>query len=1136
MSQNSDPVEAEAISRAFFGEDFDKAANFALLHVGSIKTILGHTEGTAGIAAILKASLALQQGCIPPNLLFSHLSPSVAPFYQNLNIPTSSQPWPKVEQNHVRRASVNSFGFGGTNAHAILESYDTPETTSQAAEAPLFTPFVFSAATSEALKDLVCEYAEYLTSNKNINLRNLAYTLRDRRSVLTQRISFSATNADELKDLLITATGIDDGSTLGVRTSLRTATRSRVLGIFTGQGAQYAGMGAELILQSQFASDALAELDGYLARLPEKDRPKWSLRKELLAPQAKSRLSEAAISQPICTAVQIILVQLYRAAEAPLDTVVGHSSGEIAAAYAAGYLTARDAMYVAYYRGLYCRLSSSPNGPIQGAMLAVGTSPEDSRQLIEDDDFRGRLEIAAENSASSVTISGDVDAIEGLQIILDDEKKFNRRLKVDQAYHSRHMDPCVAPYAAALQHVNVKVNASPNTGCSWFSSVYVGKTATDVLSDLADNYWVANMTQTVMFRQALANALSAGPYDAVVEFGSHAALKGPANQTITEVLNHSLPYTGTFVRGSDARQAISDALGFLWSTTSAGSVSLAGVEAALSGDQSQGRVLKGLPTYPWNHETKYWHESRRSRHMRLRSQPFHPLLGDVSPESGPHARRWRNVLKPSELPWMEGHQVQGQIVLPASAYVCTALEAAQHLTDQEKIRLVELQDFRIYQAVTFEGTNGGIEILVELLQISRSSDQIITAHFSYSAALGTDPTDLALAANSEIKIHLGQRSDSWLPPRGSIPPHLIPVEQDRLYGFMESLEYNFTQEFRSLETLSRKLGHAACVSRKTSMPDSEIVMLHPVDLDAGFQSVMLAYSYPGDEQLRTLHLPTSISKVRINPSVLGSQGDDARQFWIDATCTPEDRGTPGSGFSGSINMFTTTTEHAAIQVDGIEFKPVGAAASEDRNVFYKIDYVPTQPDGLAAAESIPITSRDTDLLRVLCRIATFYMRMFNRDILEDHAARTESPLCHYLNYARHVSGLFDRGEHKYAQKEWEHDTLEDIIRDIDSHRFVQNSDVRIMLLVGETMPQVFKGETTMLEKFRESGLLDEYYAHGFGTLQSSTWLSNTVRQLSECHPHLNIMEIGEYFSGRKSTRELMYHARCRNRWRNQAHS
>ncbi|KAJ3542839.1 hypothetical protein NM208_g3893 [Fusarium decemcellulare] len=1106
-----DPAEAEAISKAFFGNEAPERSEEPL-YVGSIKTTHGHTEGTAGIAAILKASLALQNALIPPNLLFDNLSPDVAPFYENLEILKTAKPWPAVAPGQPRRASVNSFGFGGTNAHAILESYQNSISCNSAADYAageasvntLFTPFLFSASSQHSLHANLLAYAAYLEEHPATSPLDLSYTLRQRRSALKYRISLPATSSEDLRSQIAAKLDNNDGTNpLGVRAQRK----SKILAIFTGQGAQYVGMGVEMIKKSPFARNIIRKLEYDLSQL--KDAPNWSLQSELLAIDGCSRVQEAAISQPLCTAIQIMLVDLFREAHVEFDAVIGHSSGEIAAAYAAGYLSARDAICVAYYRGLHCQYAASPNGSMKGSMLAVGTSFEDATALCEMEEFAGRVSIAAVNSSSSVTISGDEDAIEELQVIFDDEKKFNRLLKVDQAYHSKHMLPCVAPYVEAMQLAGVKTQ-SHSSQCTWFSSVYDGQPVNSSDFILSDSYWAGNMTSPVLFSAAIGSALRASTeYGAVLEFGAHPALKGPASQTIQETLEKAIPYHGTLVRGADAIQSISASLGFVWSHLDIGAVDLDNYNTVVSGQEVKKQrfnLIKGLPAYKWNHETSYWHESRVSRHMRHRQQTFHSLLGHVSPESAPHSLRWTNVLKPNEIDWLEGHKLQNQIVFPAAGYASTAFEAARSLPNSEQsIKLIELRNFRIHQAIMFDADDTAIDVLIELSNISTAQPNRIDARFTYSAHVGGQDADLALAADAEVVVLLGTPLLNLLPTREPTPPHLIDVEPWRLYDFMTSLGYNFSGRFRSLATLSRKLGKACCSLTKAPTDDPELLLAHPAELDAAFQSVMLAYSYPGDCQLRTLHLPTGIRTLRLNPALCTCRRP---QLEADSVCRREDRSRPGLGFSGHVNVYSEGHRSAAIQADGISFVPFAGAINEDRNVFYKLHWVLSKPDGTLAAKDFPVTQHDNDLMWALSRIAAYYLRKFDDEIPEDSPVRSDGYLRYYLAYARHMTASLRAGTHKYGKVEWIHDTAAVIREELNIKGLSSNPDVQLMFVVGEKMPQVFAGETTAIEHLRSSGLLDEYYADGFGMFQSCRWLGQIVKQITDRHPHVDILEIG----------------------------
>ncbi|KAF4625319.1 hypothetical protein G7Y89_g12847 [Cudoniella acicularis] len=1129
-----DPTEAEAVYNAFYvsrrGNVLPHPRTLGgghPLYVGSIKTIMGHTEGTAGVAALIKVSLALQEGIIPPNLLFEQLSERVAPFYKNVEILRTAKPWPSVE-GQKRRASVNSFGFGGANAHAIVESYDNTQTGPHSL-APTFTPFVFSALSEFSLRESLSAYAAFLESvqdyNAGVHPQDLAWTLRQRCSVFPYRISFPGSSLKELQAKIAAKLEDKENPSIGIKAlssiPSQRGSGGRILGIFTGQGAQYARMGAELIEQSSTARKIIQELESYLAQIPEeKDRPSWSLETELLADASSSRVNEAALSQPLCTALQILLIDLLSLAGVHFSAIVGHSSGEIAAAYAAGYLSARDAMWIAYYRGLHSSLAASPNGSdIKGAMLAVGTSMEDMTELCADESFAGRVTVAASNSLSSVTVSGDEDAIAELELVLEDEAKFYRRLKVDKAYHSRHMLPCFEPYIASMRSIGIEPQTPSGHPCVWFSSVYDGRPIdADMVQGLGNTYWGENLTKPVLFSEAVSSALNADSYALALEVGPHPALKVPATETIKEFVE--LPYHGVLSRGSSAIDASSAALGFLWSYLDKTNIDLDKYERAMTGVDAghQFHLVKGLPTYRWNHETKFWHEARSSRKMRLRTHPVHPLLGDITSDSAPHHMSWRNLLRVSEMEWLSGHAVQNQIVFPAAGYLASALEASRFVAEKtgKDIRLVETHDFAIHQAVAFEKDDTSIEVLIEMAEITRDQRRqpidVIRARFTYSAALDPRADDLTLAASGDVVIHLGETSLSLLPARGPPLPHMIDAEQGRFYSALADLGYNFQGRFRAMEELRRKRGKSTCLVKMQPAEDS--LLIHPAELDAVLQSAILAYSYPYDEELRTLHLPTTIRQIRINPAALldgaASRGSKDELVPVDASIDFGKKA--GAGIVANINLYatsTTTRPNAAVQVQGVAFMPLGgSAAEEDRRMYSKVHWIPDRPDGIEAARDLWEGNNQRETVQLLERIATFYLRKFDQEIPPDHSARITFPTKWYLNHARHVKEVVASGKHKWWKDEWHNDTLDKILE--VSRPYMHLPDVEIMHLVGTQMPRVFAGETTMLEEFRAGGndVLDRYYAEGIGLRELAKWVGRAVKQIVDRHPHMNVLEVG----------------------------
>ena len=338
-----DPVEAEAISNALFSNPTEKIGDCEsdLLFVGSIKTVVGHLEGTAGIASLLKVSLALQNRTIPPNMHFNHLHKNFAPFRRYLQVPVKPIPWPVPPGGEPLRASVNSFGFGGTNAHAIIESHTivsqppktVPPSIISERAVELTTPLLFSATSEHSLVATIQNHRLFLGTQSAVNLQNVAWTLQCRRSTFPIKAAFSGTTKEEILEQIdqrLSSALAEAPTPIGRCSQPSTGTsRPRILGIFTGQGAQWPLMGRKLITSSPIFAQTIHELEVTLNKLPVP--PGWSLHAELMAPTPSSRVHEAAYSQPLCTAVQIALVDLLQYVGITFDVVIGHSSGEIAA-------------------------------------------------------------------------------------------------------------------------------------------------------------------------------------------------------------------------------------------------------------------------------------------------------------------------------------------------------------------------------------------------------------------------------------------------------------------------------------------------------------------------------------------------------------------------------------------------------------------------------------------------------------------------------------------------------------------------------------------------------------------------------------------------------------------------------------
>ncbi|CAG9986854.1 unnamed protein product [Clonostachys byssicola] len=1097
-----DPIEAEAIKEAFFPIVNNNAAHAPeKLFVGSVKTVIGHSESVAGLAALIKTSLALQNSLIPPNLLLQDINPKVLPFYGNLQIPSTAVPWPRVPDGCPRRASVNSFGFGGANSHAIVESY-IPNLTMTGNGQICCIPFVFSAASTVSLAAILANTRRYLMSNTDdVSLRDLALTMYLRRSRHAYGIAIAASSLTELCQKLekscydLTA---DGGTSTSIRSSTQLSSghhrKPRILAIFTGQGAQCSRMGAAFIERSVYCRDIVDRLEARLASLPEKDRPSWSLRQELLEAPA-ARINKASISQPLCTALQIMQVELMRRANVDFSAVVGHSSGEISAAYCAGMITADEAICIAYYRGLISERASHAQ-PKRGAMIAVATTLPDAQELCEDDDFKDRVCVAAVNSPTGITLSGDSDAVEHLHTIFKDEGKLVRSLQVDQAYHSFHMETCAEEYVRALEALNIEPKL---TETSWFSSVDGGtQVGTGYLVRLRSTYWGDNMVQPVMFMQAIDRAWkSCGPFDMAVELGPHPALKRPALETMQELHGQKIPYTGVHARGKDAVEAFADALGLLWAHVAY--ANLTQYDRYVTGQADYIPVV-GLPPYAWDHPKQYWHESRYAKAIRTQPGPSHELLGHLTPDSNDKDMKWRKVLCPDEVPWLKNHAIEGQAIFPAAGYVVLAVEATAAMVKAKGllVSLIDVRDLDIGKALAFGSADTRMELVVSL-NIIHQNDHTITTSFHLHAAPILSDGSLNLLASGSTTATLGDSNPDVLPSTRCLQTGLSNINYEDYYQSLSSLGYDYAEQFRALRGLKRKFGFAS----GSIQVERSAMLVHPAVLDASFQSMFLANCAPHTGGIWALHVPKTIRLVRVNPSVCAAANGNNT---VSVECTqPKDV----PGFECDVDIFSMDgdLERCMIQVQGLSCVPLTRpTVADDREMFATVVWDVAVPDGNRVTFDGQPTEHKIQLASLLERLSVFYLKTLCINVPEQHPSRQTDPYQHYFNFASHILSQAKEGTLPYWSSKWTNDSYDDVRA--ASEAFLEYPDVQLLQAIGENIVDIATGKTLAIEIGMRNDMLARIYEFGLGFQEYSIFLGRLVKQIAHRHPGMNIIEVG----------------------------
>lgn len=947
-----------------------------------------------------------------------------------------------------------------------------------------------------------------------ISISSLIHTLHTRRSTLAYRTVLTCATTEDVVAGIETLLNNDSvNSDLGTR--YMDIADPAILGVFTGQGAQWARMGAKLIETSPFVRARLSELDATLSSLPEGDRPNWTLEEQLTAEKDSSRLAEAAISQPLCTAVQILLVDLTRAAGIKLRAVVGHSSGEIGAAYAAGFLDSSDALRIAYYRGLYAKESQSPAGA-KGAMMAVGTTYEDAMEFCDLAEFEGRIQVAAQNSPTSVTLSGDDDMIDEALDVLKDEGKFARKLQVDTAYHSRHMLSCAKQYRDALTRCNVRIR--PGNETVWFSSVLPGQTMTDTkLKSMGPEYWVDNMTNPVYFYPAASAAAKCfGPFDVVVELGPHPALKSPCIDSICVDVDQKPPYTSFLSRGKNDVSEFSRGLGFLWTHLGPKSVAFDRVESILSGGSSTPQLLKELPAYPFDHTRSYGQLTRYSGGHLVALHAPNPLLGRRLVESETTDQvTWRNVLSSSENSWLQGHALQGQTVFPAMGYVAMSIEAIVAIAGPDRpLGLLSLSDVLIGRALAFEDERSKMETRV-VVTIDRLTDNELRASLVCYSGLPNDTAPLSRNFSTKLSATFHDPRSDVLPVCRTDEVNLLDTDTERLYEQFTRLGYNYSPPFTGVTSIRRKSGYATgTIEDISGSAWEDQLLVHPGWLDSALQTAFAAYCYPHDNRFWSLHVPTSIKSITINPFFTSrGAGRVYRQFEYQTAAAQ----TPSAPVVADIDIFAGQDfDEPFIQIESVEVRPFAQATSaNDATLFTGFDYRLASPDGNAvvANENFYDTERLREL-EVLERVGYFYIRQMHESLT---AAEKEAALPHYkhfLGFAERMVENVRKGLLPNIPPEADKDSRSHIQSLIAQYH--GSVDMRLLEAAGDNVVSEIRRSGSILEHLLADNLLDQFYEESVALTYANTLIGRVVAQIAHRYPGLQIFEVGAGTGGATS--------------------
>ncbi|KAM7191829.1 Compactin diketide synthase mokB [Rhypophila sp. PSN 637] len=901
-----DPLECSAIG-ATFGQE--RSEEHPQILVGSIKPNIGHLEAIAGLAGLVKSIYCVEKGLIPPVVYYEKPNPKIDMEGWKLRIPTQLVAWPT---KGIRRVSLNSFGYGGTNGHCIIDdayhylkqrgltgAHNTvidPGELLRSANGPrrvtdtspdIYTGprlLIWSSHEQKGTEGRAAALAEYLeshTSKDNASnlkfLDKLAFTLSAKRSRFQWRSYAVVSDMESAKAALSKPSK-----------PVRAQDSQKAAFIFTGQGAQWFGMGRELQVYPVYRESIEAA-----AAYMKSHGADWDLTAELSKDKKTSRIGEAAISQPACTVVQIALVDLLASWGVKPEVLAGHSSGEIGAAYAKGAITREAAWLIAYHRG---RLSSAIKQ--EGAMMAVGLGESDANarinKILDEDTSEGKIVVACINSPSSVTISGGARLIDKIGLALEEEQVFNRKLAVKVAYHSHHMQTIADEYLDAIKGLESMVpEKAAESTVRMFSSVTGGLIDSAALS--SPSYWVSNLVNPVKFDQAVQAALIHNPaaskrrtttrntksfqVDTIVEVGPHAALQGPIKQIVAAVASSSskpttIPYVSVLTRNVSATESALSAIGSLTQQGySPDIVSANNPQAIPLAVLNQTHQLTDIPPVIWNRSTKYWHEPSATRAFRFRPLPRHDLVGVRDEYSSDAEPSWRNYFRVAEIPWIEHHQVQSSILYPFAGMMVMAIEAARQTVDPTReVQGYRLRDIQSGAAMVIPhdgvgGKEGKLETRIQLRSwragtrsldhawqeftiASRNDEGIWTQNCAGLISIQYAPTASAQAQafTDERQVKMDAHKKFYSRLEADKPPQ-VPVAD--FYAFINKMGVQLGPVFQVLKTIGSGHYESICdlVISDTAafMPENyeHDHIIHPTTLDGVVQMAASAATEGG---------------------------------------------------------------------------------------------------------------------------------------------------------------------------------------------------------------------------------------------------------------------------------------------------
>ncbi|CAG8370997.1 unnamed protein product [Penicillium salamii] len=882
------------------------------IHIGSVKPNVGHSEGASGLTSVIKGVLALEHQIIPPNIKYHNPNPRIPFETANLHVPTEATPWP---ENRAERVSINCFGVGGSNSHAILESANgLAKAASQVKirQQPLqHRLLVFSAKSDQSLRDRQAQLRQYLEDYSDAE-QDLAYTLGERREHLPNR-GFFVTGESALS---------------GSQTSSDVAFKSVTM-VFSGQGAQWQGMGSELILTHDGFRNDIRQMDEVLQSLP--DAPSWTI-EDALTDESCPEMNDAEFSQPLCTALQIALVNLLTRWGVKTQSVAGHSSGEIAAAYAAGAIPMKTAIILGFYRGKVTTTQEKP-----GAMASVGLSKSEVLPYLENGAF-----VACENSPRNVTLSGVNEVLSRVlsRVSSDHPDALCKSLLVSVAYHSEHVQKAAREYSDLVgPYIEQNKTMTPMFSCITGEQISSPK-------ELSAAYWRQTMESPVDFKRSITNLIQSSNETRVfIEVGPQPVLLSSIKQTSEGCSNHpTTTRVPTLLKGDNPISCL---------LRTAGELFIRHIKLDFSAINGHGRVLTNVPPYPWQHDKRYWYETRMARNWRTSQFAHHQLLGRLSPEASESEPFWRNRLQIKSIPWLLDHKIENDFVYPCVGYISMVGEAIRQLASTTSFSIKGL----FMSTPMFLHENTTTEVMTTLRSV-RLTDSAQSTWYEFVVS-SHDGQQWSKHCTGQVQGGQDGRSRDVSPKIGSFARN---VDSKAWYEMAQKRGLEFGPSFRRLKGITAN--PTGYIASATVAPTGQLLSsrgIDPVVIDQGFQLLGIAACNGISRRLSRLGIPISIDHIHI----AGSENPET-ETTLQAKFPVGISGSLKTSMGGS--AIASSGGELCFALEGVKFFPLRKMKKQtDIPLATRLDWKP-DIDFLPAGDYLFKSTPDNSSMKLLTKL------------------------------------------------------------------------------------------------------------------------------------------------------------------------